>query len=134
MRNYLRKRNRVATTGAAEALPGANFKQPSQYRNKFKLDTWTHSAKTRALNARRLLDQKKEIAKGSISDFEDSESAVLSSPVTQFHEWQPRQNFNFILDSRHLDPFNSLSVGLGPRSERLLLHCKLSISLLWLRC
>jgi hypothetical protein len=118
MRDYIRKQNRQVITGKSEIVGSTNPEKPSKYKDKFKLDTWSHKTRTKALDARRSREKRQDeshAVQPQWTTLEDS-AGVL--------EWRYRQpNPVFFLDTRRLDPFESLSVKLGPRSEMLLLHC-----------
>lgn len=130
MRDYLQKQTRQAMTGVVEVVEGNNPEEPEQYKGKFKLTSWTHKTKEKALQARnqRLAVTKAKPARGEEDDIgEDTE--IVSK--RRFEVWQaseastsvPSPKLPFL--SGVLDPFDTLCINLGPESEKLLVHCKL---------
>lgn len=124
MRDYLRKQNRQAITGVVEVVTSVKPEEPARYKGRFKLNTWSHKAKTKAINARREkgppTQTKKKGANRRASAPEQPDASLEISRPNQHQSPNPV----FFLDRRQLDPFDSLSIKLGSRSEGLLLHCK----------
>lgn len=125
MRDYLRKQNREAVTGVAEVVASVNPKEPARYKGRFKLNTWSHKTRTKALNVRR----ERGIAIEPAPKRFNKQASTPEDADADLELMHPKQhrtpNPVFFLDGRQLDPFDSLSVELGSRSEKLLLHCKL---------
>lgn len=132
MKDYLRKQNRQATTGIVELVKGVHPKEPAQYKGKFKLNTWSHKTKTKAILARKV---KLYLDSQEISTREDSSppnESPISGPLTHVNTRQRVHNedpclriFSPITSS--LDPFDTLAIRLGPLSEDLLAHCMTSL-------
>jgi hypothetical protein len=127
MRDYLRKQNKQAITGVSEVASAVTLAEPSRYKGRFKLNTWTHKAKKKSLDARkaRPRDVEREVA---------SQELILhggsprSSSELEGQGWQPINarrlpNPVFSVNGR-IDPFDSLAVQLGPHSDNLLVHCQ----------
>lgn len=125
MRDYLRKQNRQAITGVVEVVASVKPEEPARYRGRFKLNTWSHKTKAKALNARR----EKGLTSEATAKRHNRKTSILADDDTQLvlsRPWENRSpNPVFFLDEYRIDPFDSLVVKLGSRSEQLLLHCKL---------
>ena len=128
MRDYLRKQTKEAITGVAEVVSAVILEEPSQYKGRFKLNTWTHKTKTKSLNAgkARSKDVGEQAARQGmvLNDWGAANFGNLRS-----HEWQSTRagrlpNLVISVNAR-LDPFDSLAIQLGPHSENLLVHCQL---------
>lgn len=123
MRDYLRKQNKEAITGIPEVLTAVTLEEPSQYKGRFKLNTWTHKAKKKSSNARK--------QKSRDVEFEVASEALVTQGAkgeTENHAWQAIDagllpNSAFSANGR-LDPFNTLAIQLGPHSEKILTHCQ----------
>lgn len=125
MRDYLRKQTKEAITGIPEILPPpVTLEEPSQYKGRFKLNTWTHKAKTKSLNTRKARPR-------------DVEDGIVSQEIVvkrgnggiEDREWQAMYagrlpNSVFSINGL-LDPFKTLAIQLGPDSENLLVHCQI---------
>ncbi|KAH7351275.1 fungal-specific transcription factor domain-containing protein [Rhexocercosporidium sp. MPI-PUGE-AT-0058] len=121
MRDYLRKQNRQAISGVVEVVESTNPEEPAQYKGKFKLASWTHKSKEKSVIARREKALNAAVTLPN-EDHRTGEDSVMSN--VDYQIWQPRKTLNpaFALSSGSLDPFDSLSIRLGPLSERLLVH------------
>ena len=130
MRDYLRRQNRQAITGVEEVLTSVKPREPARYKGRFKLNTWSHKTKTKALNARRekglALEATPNRKKATPED--DDADVELSRPTEEHRSPNPV----FFLDRRRIDPFDSLAIRLGRRSEGLLIHCMLNTTILLL--
>ena len=122
MKNYLRKQNRQAILGVVEEVKSRNPEEPGQYKRKFKLASWTHKTKEKSVLAKRekLLPSTSDSLSESPSMDEDAVKSTLDHEL-----WQPSTTASqiFFLGSGTLDPFDALSIKLGPLSQRLLVHC-----------
>jgi hypothetical protein len=121
MNDYLRKQNLQATTGQIEAVESSQLKEPSLYKGKFKLDTWSHKTKTKAILARRA---KIPESRGEFDDGQRPQS--ISSNALTSHDWHEIGGNDLPRPSSlntSLDPFNTLSIDLGPLSNQILLYC-----------
>ena len=127
MRDYLQKQNRQAFTGVVEIVTSVNPEEPARYKGRFKLNTWSHKTKTKALNARR----EKGLTSEATAKRHNRKTSTLADDDAQLvlsRPWEhPSPNPVFSLDGHRIDPFDSLVVKLGSRSEELLLHCKLDL-------
>ena len=130
MRDYLRKQNRQAITGVAEIVTSVEPEEPARYKGRFKLNTWSHKTKTKALNARGekglTTEATAKISNKKASTPEDADTAHLELSHPKQHR---SPNPVIFLDRRQIDPFDSLSIKLGSRSEGLLLYCMFHSSL-----
>ncbi|KAE8449819.1 hypothetical protein EG329_007296 [Mollisiaceae sp. DMI_Dod_QoI] len=127
MHDYLRKQNRQATTGIVEVVKSVQLREPSRYKGKFKLDTWSHKTKSKAIIARRAKFSDDQDA--VVNQNEQLSSMGTSTPDTPaiISKWRPIQRDGspsriFSPSAGSLDPFNTLSISLGPLSEKLLVH------------
>ena len=118
MRDWLRKQNRQAITGVVEAIINVRPEEPARYKGRFKLNTWSHKTKTKAINARLEKGLPISIKKGA--NRKGPNVSLKVSPPKQHQSLNPV----YFLDGSRLDPFDSLSIKLGSRSEALLLHCE----------
>ncbi|KUJ17967.1 uncharacterized protein LY89DRAFT_732670 [Mollisia scopiformis] len=126
MNDYLRKQNRQATTGIVETVESVQLEEPSRYKGKFKLDTWSHKTKTKAILARRTKLSHDE----SPSANEESLPTIGSwapSSLARVTAWQPIERDDllpriFSPSTSSIDPFDTLAIRLGPLSENLLVH------------
>ncbi|KAL2071175.1 hypothetical protein VTL71DRAFT_12410 [Oculimacula yallundae] len=121
MRDYLRKQNRQAISGIIEVVESSNPEEPAQYKGKFKLSSWTHKSKEKAAIARRevLLSKAVILPSMDVGEYENS------MPSRKYQEsWRTSKTFvpGFAFGSESLDPFDTLSINLGPQSHRLLVH------------
>jgi hypothetical protein len=115
MRDYLRKQHRYATTGYDDVMVPVQPENPSKYKGKFKLDTWSHKTKTKYLTHRPVEKRQKKVEQQSLRSLKSSRS------------W-PREvsdQLNIDWTSADLDPFDSLAIKIGPSSQKLLVHCEL---------
>lgn len=124
MRDYLRKQTKEAITGVPEVVSAVSLEEPAQYKGRFKLNTWTHKAKTKALNAQK--SRSRDLEEGMTAQ---SLVARGRNGGAENQEWQAINpgrlpNSVFSVNGR-LDPFESLAIQLGPHSENLLVHCQL---------
>lgn len=115
MRDYIRKQNQQAQTGITKIVR-PNPEQPSQYKSKFKLNTWSHKTKTKSILSR----LEREALVASQANAVVRRQSYLHDE--RFKDQQPH-SVSFFNDHR-IDPFNSLSVNLGHHSENLLVHCE----------
>jgi hypothetical protein len=132
MRDYLRKQTKEAITGVPEIVaPPVTLDKPSQYKGRFKLNTWTHKGNAKSLNGRKA---------GSriIAGMEANQGIVAQRGNKQVddREWQAMNagglSISVFSANGRLDPFNSLPILLGPHSENLLVHCELPHGTLYL--
>ena len=125
MRDNLRKQTKEAITGVPEILPPpVTLEEPSQYKGRFKLNSWTHKAMTKSLNTRKARP-------GDVEDGVVSQEIVVQrgNGGVEDREWQAMNagrlpNSVFSING-HLDPFETLAIQLGPDSENLLVHCQI---------
>lgn len=123
MRDYLRRQNQEVMTGIVEAPTSLPVKELSQQKTRFKLDTWTHKTREKAINKRR---SKLSPAKTRKEGYAPLQPSVGSRGEGTSHFVVPSP---FLLAlSGDLDPFDTLSVKLGSLSQRLLVHCKCGLS------
>ena len=120
MRDYLRKQNKEAMTGVPEVVTSVILQEPSRYKGRFKLNTWSHKAKLKATTARKARSR-------GVGGQAPTQEAALHSEVA-VSVWQPisplllpKQVFSV---SGRLDPFDSLAIQLGPKDDKLLVHCQ----------
>jgi hypothetical protein len=124
MRDYLRKQNKQAMTGVVEVVTSVNPESPSRYKGRFKLNTWSHKNQTKALNKVTRNTKPPETLNETANGVASSGSEYRVMGV-----WRPMKayqslNTAFYPSPGGLDPFNTLSIKLGPHSERLLMHCQ----------
>lgn len=127
MHDYLRKQNRQAASGIVEVVESTKVEEPSRYTSKFKLDTWSHKTKTKAIIARRAKesDQAAPTVQEELIPTNDSTS---SGELPIVGAWRPIerdaqfQRF-FSPSASALDPFNTLAIRLDTHSKKLLVHC-----------
>jgi hypothetical protein len=107
MRDYLRKQNRQAITGVVEVVTGVKPEEPARYKGRFKLNTWSHKTKTKAINARRDkgLNAEAVVKKPSrkASTLEDSTTNPDLMHTKQHRSPSPV----FFLGGRQIDPFDT---------------------------
>jgi hypothetical protein len=129
MRDYLRKQNRQATAGIVEVIAGANPEQPSVYKGKFKLNSWSHKTKSKSMKARHARQVEGEVPDAGEEVVEEAGTSSTKVSRQPSEAWQLRrspQPYSELITTRVslLDPFNSLSIELRPLSDRLLVHCQ----------
>ncbi|PMD44826.1 hypothetical protein L207DRAFT_562146 [Hyaloscypha variabilis F] len=124
MRDYLRKQNKEAITGVPEIVSAVTLEKPSQYKGRFKLNTWTHKAKKKSTNSRKTKSQNVEIV-----ELEVPSQALVTQGASVGLEDQTWQGINagqfpnsVVSINRRLDPFDTLAIQLGPHSEKILTH------------
>ena len=126
MRDFLRKQSRQAATGVLETVSSNNPEEPSSYKGRFKLNTWSHKNSTKTLKTKRTakLDETKEKQEAGTGG--GPKSLALDTQLELFDRKRRRRSPNpdFTPNNGRLDPFDSLAVPLGPHSERLLVHCR----------
>ena len=123
MRDYLRKQNRHGLSDMAEDVTNTKPEMPSEYRGKFKLKSWSHKTKTKAMARRMaLLAQKEYPPAPKTSIVPVAHEQTMKIGLWQEAQQQPQTSI-FVLSASRPDPFDSLSITLTPRSERLLKHC-----------
>lgn len=127
MHDYLRKQNRQAVSGIVEVVESTKLEEPSRYKSKFKLDTWSHKTKTKAIIARQAKESN-HAAPTVQEDLMPSNSSTTSRELLIVGSWRPIERdaqFQRIFSpsASSLDPFDSLAINLGPHSEKLLVHC-----------
>jgi hypothetical protein len=127
MRDYLRKQNKEAITGVPEVVSNVTLEEPSRYKGRFKLNTWSHKAKTKATNERKA--RSRDVERQAASQAMVLQGGDLTS--SEGLEDQGRQPINSVRlpnpvfsGNGRLDPFNSLVIQLGPHSENLLVYCQ----------
>jgi len=126
MRDYLRKQNKEAITGVPEIVSAVTLEKPSQYKGRFKLNTWTHKAKKKSTNSRKTKSQNVEML-----ELEVPSQALVTQGASVGLEDQTWQGINagqfpnsVVSINRRLDPFDTLAIQLGPHSEKILTHCQ----------
>jgi hypothetical protein len=130
MRDYLRKQNKEAITGVSEVVSPVALEEPSRYKGRFKLNTWTHKAQKKWTNAR---NKKSQDVEEGIAD-QELNSLSRSSPSSEgrgdagWRATSPLQLPNPVFS--RLDPFDSLAIQLKPQSENLLIHCQLPLNVI----
>lgn len=127
MRDYIRKQTKEAITGVPEVISHVNVEEPAQYRGRFKLNTWSHKTKTKAVNARNARLRELNISE-TPEEVAGSREDVAKVGDLEVQGWQaitPVRLPNPVFSSYgRMDPFNSLAIRLGPSSENLLVHCQ----------
>jgi hypothetical protein len=123
MRDYLRKQTKEAVTGVPEVVTSVILEEPSRYKGRFKLNTWSHKSKKKGTGARNL--EPRGVKRRESTEEVHGGEVVASG-------WQPigpllLPNRVFSVN-RILDPFDSLSIPLEPQDEKLLVHCQLPLS------
>ncbi|KAI9643953.1 hypothetical protein NHQ30_007304 [Ciborinia camelliae] len=111
MHDYLRKQNKQSSNTIDEAYIPKVFKEPAQYNGRFKLKSWTHKARTKSLPR----SQVKEPDRGA-----DIDVAAMNSRTNQAA--LDAQSLVSLLGGSRLNSFNSPSIILEARSERLIVH------------
>lgn len=130
MRDYLRRQNKEAVTGVPEVISPVALEQPSRYKGRFKLNTWTHKAQKKSTNAHNTKSQ--DIGQG----IADKELISLSRKSPSSGErgdagWRATSPLQLPKPVFYrLDPFDSLAIRLKPHSENLLIHCQLPQSVI----
>jgi hypothetical protein len=120
MRDYLRKQNKQAMTGIVEVVRSVNPKEPSRYKGRFKLNTWSHKNQTKVIN-KVTQDSKVPKAKKKVTnEIAWGNGLDVWRPGKAYHSPNPV----FSVNPGTLDPFDTLAIKLGPLSERLLVHCQ----------
>lgn len=119
MRDYLRRQNQEAMTGIVEAPKIFPVKGLSWHKTRFKLNSWTHKTREKAINERQ---SKKTPSKPRKAKHTSSQPRVGSEEESAIYSVVPSPFLPAVSGS--LDPFDSLSVKLGPLSQRLLVHCE----------
>lgn len=113
---------RREATGISEVVTSVKPAELGRYKGRFKLNTWSHKTRTKALNARREKALTAEVRlnpKKKVQTPEKSDVTPELAPPNRDRSPNPV----FFLDRRQIDPFDSLSVKLGSHSQELLLHC-----------
>ena len=123
MRDFLRKQNKEAITGVPEVVSPVTLEEPSRYKGRFKLNTWTHRAQKKSTDARNAKSQdiEEEIADQEIIAFSRSPNKPSQLGDAGRRSTSSRQLPNPVFS--RLDPFDSLAIQLKPESENLLIHC-----------
>lgn len=116
MRDYLWKHKQGR--GEANTLESVRPEEPSKYKGRFKLDSWSHKTKTKAKN-------KQQVHSGNDTNAVHLIRA-LGEGAYMVRSPSPGLSFSF---RAGLDPFNTLAVPLLPSSDRILKHCELSVFL-----
>jgi hypothetical protein len=103
-----------------EVVTSVNPESLSQYKGRFKLNTWSQKNQTKPIN-KSTRNTKNPEAINEIAN------GVVSNGVMGV--WRPMKGYQspntaFYPSPGGLDPFDTLSVELGPHSERLLVHCQ----------
>lgn len=123
MRDYLRKQTKEAITGVPEILPPpVTLEEPSQYKGRFKLNSWTHKAKTKSLNTRKA--RPRDVEDGVVSQEIVVQRGNGGAEDRQAMNAGRLPNSVFSINGL-LDPFETLAIQLGPYSENLLVHCQI---------
>lgn len=129
MRDYLRKQNKEAITGIPEVASAVSLEEPSRYKGRFKLNTWTHKAKRKSVEGRkgRSRDVGEQIKSQAMVVRGGDVAASLALETQGWNPISPRHLPNSVFSvSGRLDPFDSLAIQLGPQSENILNHCQLT--------
>lgn len=116
MRDYIRKQTQEAITGKPEVVERKNSKQPSQYKGRFKLDTWSHKTKTKALNARRSQHGETKSERQAIHTTQREVSMTRRTGAGFEKKLSQKTTPLSFLDQHHLDPFDSFPIPLTPGS------------------
>ena len=128
MRDYLRKQNKQAMTGIVEVVTSVNPESPSRYKGRFKLNTWSHKNQTKVINKvtrnTKHSETLNETTNGGASNGSDSGVLGVWRPMKAYQS----PNTAFYPSPGGLDPFDTLSIKLGPHSDRVLVHCQFQIS------
>lgn len=122
MRDYIRKQNRKPATRNSEIVKRINPEKPLKYKGKFKLETWSHKTRTKALDARRSRASKSGVDSKVINVVQLPKKVALEDLIIETEQWRPPDPV-FFSELQRLDPFNSFPITLDHRSQRLLLHC-----------
>jgi len=113
MRDYLRKQNNPIIT--EEPHPP---KEPSRYKRKFRLTTWSHKTKIKSANVRQAMT----LLRGT----RPSDLVFNSLSLTLKESWnQTRkdpQSPTSLLGGSRLDPLNTMSIVFTKSSEKLLVR------------
>jgi hypothetical protein len=124
MRDYLRKQNKQAITGVVEVVTSVNPESPSRYKGRFKLNTWSHKNQTKGINKvtrnSKHPETVNETASGAVSSGTEYGAMGVWRPMKAYQS----PNTAVYPSPGGLDPFDTLSIKLGPHSERLLVHCQ----------
>jgi len=131
MRDYYRRQNQQAMTGVVEVTSRIELEEPSRYKSKFKLNTWSsRKNKTKNSNSNSGHAGSLDSEVGGRTNMTRSEDEV---EIPRDEELTVREGLTaevrrlpkriFSLGSGTLDPFDSLSIKLGPQSERLFAYC-----------
>jgi hypothetical protein len=114
MRDYLWKHKQAsAGHGVAKILESVDPEEPSKYKGRFRLNTWSHKTKTK---------HKRQVRSESDTDVVHLVGA-RGERASGDQSPSPRVSFSF---GTGLDPFNALAVPLVPLSDRILEHCEFS--------
>jgi hypothetical protein len=119
MRDYLRKQNKQAMTGIAEVVTSVNPESPSRYKGRFKLNTWSQAV-YKVIRNTKYPETLNETTNGIFSNGSEYGVAGVWRPMKAYQS----PNTAFYPSPGGLDPFDMLSIKLGPHSERLLVHCQ----------
>jgi hypothetical protein len=129
MRDYVRKSRNKRLIVTTTPLVSEDMPKPPQLKGKFKLDSWTHNskAKSKSRPSNSFLASKDTamtvpaIGLGG----RNSGDYVAGFKQTSNHNLIPHQlpRVAISLASR-VDPFNSLSITMGPLSDHLLSYCE----------
>ncbi|CZR53411.1 uncharacterized protein PAC_03289 [Phialocephala subalpina] len=127
MHDYLRKQNQQSATGVIEVVESSKLQEHFQYKGKFKLNTWSHKTKTKAILARRERATNEEENVASQEEPVPFNNFSNSDTLTRINSWRPIERSGplqriFSPSASSLDPFDTLAIRLGPQSEKLLVH------------
>jgi hypothetical protein len=115
MRDYLWK-HKQASSGVVKIVESVDPEEPSTYKGRFKLNTWSHKIKTKSKHKRQVrseVDLDVVHLRGTVGE-----------GASGGHFPAPRLSFSF---GTGLDPFNALAIPLTPSRDQILEHCELYI-------
>lgn len=117
MRDYLWK-HKQASAGVVKIVENVDPEEPSKYKGRFKLDTWSHKTQAKSKHKRQVRSENDKGVVHLVGARREGASGVYFP--------SPRLSFSF---ETGLDPFNALAVPLVSSSDRILQHCELPICL-----
>ncbi|RFU27439.1 hypothetical protein B7463_g8899, partial [Scytalidium lignicola] len=119
MKNYVRKQHQQAVIGDEKVSIDQTHTSPSLYKGKFKLDSWTHKAKTKSL-----LQQKvKALASEQMIDTTNTPAPIIQDQeILRPRKLRQPSSPPVVISTSKVDPFDSLVISLQPRSEQLLVR------------
>lgn len=121
MKDYIRRQHQQAAAGGHETIAESTPAAPALYKGKFKLSSWTHKARTKAQMNQKLRVSKRETDADESAGELGNHAPVLLGNADIVQDPAPP------VSGSKIDPFDSLSIALHPRSERLLVRCESAI-------